>query len=123
MLTESPEPIAAQSLMAAEVSPLPAAEIKEEQPSLEETLMKKIRTKIESTPLPSLDETPSEAKSPSLLLSKAKWEAMASAGQVETTSAQAAAPQAPPQEPIKQSRYDTLMRFAAVELEGILKKE
>jgi len=87
--------------------------------------MQKIRLKIEST-TPSPVETPpietpvveaEQAASPPFpLFSKAKWEAVAS----EPTSKAGS-------DPVVQSQAagccDTLMRFAAVELEGTLKKE
>jgi DNA polymerase-3 subunit gamma/tau len=103
-------------------------------PNLEETLIKKIREKIESASMPEtfinspplIEEPLSEANiegacdSPSkqfpLLLSKTKWEAIASDGQIQTIT-----PSPIPEKAI--SSYDTLMRFAAVELEGIIKKE
>jgi DNA polymerase III subunit gamma/tau len=70
----------------------------------------------------------------SLLLSKEKWEAIASDQQVNTTVLpeptqvqELLEAKVAPSEPTigvnAQSRYDTLMRFAAVELEGTIKKE
>jgi DNA polymerase-3 subunit gamma/tau len=109
------------------------------EPSLEETLLKKIREKIEAAPTFIEDSPPvqeetnvpdSPAKPSPLLFSKAKWEAVASENHIQTTpplespeipQANSASP--PPSDAVPQSRYDTLMRFAAVELEGIIKKE
>ncbi len=135
-----------------------------EPPSLEETLMQKIKQKIEATPalveeivekLPPTQEESYQSnelpfKQPSLILSKEKWEARASDQEIQTTSpfpvveiaatvTETASPApmlkqpeaAPAETPVAaaqttsistQSRYDTLMRFAAVELEGIIQK-
>ncbi len=146
--------------------------------SLEDTLLKKIREKIESTPA-YVDDAPEEPelssdshaeeildlppKQSSLLFSKAKWEAIASDGEtiakvgkesvavasddpiedetLTTTQNKSIAETPAVSDPITaiiekpedvaplpsntahQSRYDTVMRFAAVELEGIIKKE
>ncbi len=124
--------------------------------SLEETLMKKIREKIdaapalieedEEKPLIAAEEresAPETAQKPSILLSKSKWEAMAGDSSTQRAPHEAigtpietpltikekkempAAPisQAASSNPASQSRYDTLIRFAAVELEGTIKKE
>lgn len=108
----------------------------QEEPSLEETLMKKIRDRIEAAP-PLVEETPQEdseepvAKQTFPLFSKAKWEAVANDGEVVAMPLPEAQPvetvtaelKPSPSTPALQSRYDTLMRFAAVELEGSIKKE
>ncbi|MBS0603613.1 MAG: DNA polymerase III subunit gamma/tau [Verrucomicrobia bacterium] len=177
---EPPQAAAAPLESSPAINPAPVQQKPQDAPSLEETLMKKIREKIESSPAPieeleesespiqeSLQEPSSEAapKQPPLLFSKAKWEAIASEKESQTTippslpdkgisqsalasetiaatlapekrgqtpapaigkaseasSMPQASPAALPQAP--SSRYDTLMRFAAVELEGTLKKE
>jgi DNA polymerase III subunit gamma/tau len=155
--------------------PLSPTEKWPEAPTLEETLINKIREKIDSSPppieAPTLIQQPSQ-NSPAqassdlchtpLLLSKAKWEAITndiqnlhspvergiteeavprSVIQEEKNkqSSQATATQTPqpsmtnagkaidsagsisPSNTISQSRYDTLIRFAAVELEGTIK--
>ena len=110
-----------------------------ENPSLEDALLKKIKGKIEASPsrmeekFPVLNETErdvhNQRQSP-LLLSKSQWETVTnnpksqnfspvpeankSTTSIESTSSISST---------SQSRYDTLMRFAAVELEGIIKKE
>jgi hypothetical protein len=81
--------------------------------------MKKIREKIESSSPPSQEPLEQDAdgqsdkeplcKPSTLLLSKAGWEQKAGAA-IQSG-------------PLHSSRYDTLMRFAAVELEGTIKKE
>ncbi len=102
-----------------------------ENPSLEDTLIKKIQEKIESIP-PVVEEAAPEkqTQSSSLLLSKSQWETIANSNNKEQKNTnpspvpeakQAPLPAEPP--PASQSRYETLMRFAAVELEGIIKKE
>ena len=120
--------------------------------SIEEKLMNKIREKIDSAPAiveePILEEPIAQSAAPkqsSLILSKAKWEAIASESPIQATppsqssespsiaavveqpaAAPFIAPESaplPPSDAASLSRYDTLMRFAAVELEGIIKKE
>ncbi len=84
-----------------------------------------------SSPLP-----PEENPASSLFLSKEKWESKASENETpqiavcENTDSisENLVSEKPPepaqiQKPISNSHYDTLMRFAAVELEGTLKKE
>jgi len=101
---------------------------------LEEALLKKIKDKIESTPSrteekekpssPVSEETKTSAQ-PSLLLSKSQWEAAANltnkTQQPTITEASSEKPASIPSS--SQSRYETLMRFASVELEGVIKKE
>lgn len=89
-----------------------------ERPSLEEALLKKIKDKIESSPPRVEEKAPvpvSEDSKPSLLLSKSQWEAVANKSSVPEPKAE--------KPTFSPSRYDTLMRFASVELEGIIKKE
>lgn len=107
-----------------------------ENSSLEDALLKKIKDKIEAKPVqfPEKGLSPSEDaghQPSSLLLSKSQWEAAANSSSIKENlspvlKTKAAAPSA--ESPLtsqgaSQSRYDTLMRFAAVELEGIIKKE
>ena len=87
------------------------------EPSFEEVLMKKIQDKLEAAP-PPVEEVPEKSSFP--LFSKAKWEAMASE---EAISPPVESPTSTNKSVPHSSRYDTLMRFAAVELEGTLKKE
>jgi DNA polymerase III subunit gamma/tau len=77
-----------------------------------ESLVNKIKEKINAGPVIVEEQTHSQA---SLLLSKSQWEAAASAQENKTPT-----PSSPPENP---GRYDTLIRFAAVELEGVVKKE
>ncbi len=81
-------------------------------------------------PIERADPPSSQASMPSpLLLSKSQWEAVANPS--VTSQTPPSVPEAPT--PFKEStpsvqgaspsRYDTLIRFAAVELEGIIKKE
>ncbi len=96
--------------------------------SLEDALLKKIKEKIESSP-PRIVEKPSpppvsEETKPSLLLSKSQWESVAN----NNKQTEHPIPEVKAEKPVNvpgpsQSRYDTLMRFASVELEGIIKKE
>ncbi len=112
------------------------------QVSLEMILLHIIRSKYRIT-LPQLIRrlTELEQKSvqtssqPPLLLSKSQWETVASTSVKENSKPQTPSPTPEAKLPIppiestasvpgaSQSRYDTLMRFAAVELEGIIKKE
>ncbi len=122
-----------------------------ENSSLEDTLLKKIKEKINSNS-PRTEEKkslvseeihqhsspdlPNQTSSqPPLLLSKSQWEAVANTNVKEISKSQT--PSLVPEAKLpasstesinsvqgaSQSRYDTLMRFAAVELEGIIKKE
>ncbi len=84
--------------------------------SLEEVLLKKFKEKIEAAPVP-IEPEPI-AEKPPLVLSKTQWEAAA----ILHTNLPSESPKETAA-PASQSRYDTLMRFAAVELEGIIKKE
>ncbi len=76
-----------------------------------ESLVNKIKEKIDAGPA-LVEDPPPASQQASLLLSKTQWEAAASAQDNKTPT--------PPENP---SRYDTLIRFAAVELEGVVKKE
>jgi DNA polymerase III subunit gamma/tau len=120
-----------------------------ENPSLEDALLKKIKEKInldssrveeKKSPvsedihqhLPSdlLNQTPSQ---PPLLLSKSQWETVANVKEIPKSQTPSPVPETKlstssmkstgPVQGAPQSRYDTLMRFAAVELEGTIKKE
>jgi DNA polymerase-3 subunit gamma/tau len=104
------------------VSLQPMAPVSSQEPSFEEVLMKKIQDKIEAAPPPV--EEPS-AKPTFPLFSKAKWEAMASEQEIAAPPKieEAVSPASPIKPVPHSSRYDTLTRFAAVELEGTLKKE
>lgn len=111
-----------------------------ENPSLEEALLKKIKDKIEAAPAPvevKTEEAPPLTESKASLppiLTKAQWQAAASDNESQKPIAPAVEAQetiqsntnkntfSPPSDSITQSRYDTLVRFAAVELEGMIKK-
>lgn len=101
-----------------------------ESPSLEEALLKKIKEKIESTP-PRAEEKPhspvaeeiKHSSQPSLLLSKSQWETAANKTQFPSSVIETKAEKPAVITGASQSRYDTLMRFASVELEGTIKKE
>lgn len=124
----------------------PLLETKSQDSSLEETLMKKIREKMAATPV-FVEEAEEQGSmiaaediqsdiplKPSILLSKAKWEAIANDKEIQKAIPEEIAAELPvstsvalpvsssPPITIPQSRYDTLIRFAAVELEGIIKK-
>lgn len=134
----------------------PPSEKTQEPLSLEETLLKKIREKIEATPAfveeplqPSAQQNtvaePEISKPASLILSKSQWEAVASVKEIQKPTNPSVVPEtvipaASPSEAVvdkkapenspalsvqskSPSHYDTLVRFAAVELEGIIKKE
>jgi DNA polymerase-3 subunit gamma/tau len=152
--TTPPEPQSEELKQDAATSASSAEKIVES-PSLEETLLKKIRQRIEAAPS-IIEETPvpSEAEknqeifrqsntveapetklaATSLVLTKSQWEAIASdqitekpisvptAQEVQAKPEENLSPQSS-SENLSQSRYDTLVRFAAVELEGIIKKE
>lgn len=107
--------------------------------SVEEALLKKIKEKIEE-PSHLVEEPQTEIQSEpssSLILSKSQWESAASSKQTQTSVTSSPIPETEkPASPkadmdstsavsagISLSRYDTLVRFAAVELEGIIKKE
>lgn len=106
-----------------------------ENPSLEDALLKKIKEKIDASPSPQEKIDVPHPQQSSLLLSKAQWETVANTNGKETQTLQNSSPIPKVNEPIlpaesthsisgaSQSRYDTLIRFAAVELEGIIKKE
>ena len=139
------EPIALQPAPAEPASLSMSAEKAPQAPSLEETLMKKIKDKIEAGPA-IIEDAPAKAEPlqepvvehtppPSLILSKSQWQAAASEKEIQKQPINPspevkAAPvlkETPAAAPVsngaQQSRYDTLMRFAAVELEGAIKKE
>jgi DNA polymerase III subunit gamma/tau len=129
----------------------PVVEKTVEPPSLEEKLLKKIQEKIDATPafveeLPQSAPEPETSKPASLILSKSQWEAVASVKEIQKPTNPSPAPEmvtpaapsstavvdkkapepkspALPTQGKSQSHYDTLVRFAAVELEGIIKKE
>lgn len=148
-IVEAPAENASEAIIVQRAVSAPQAEEKTPAaPSLEETLLKKIQDKID-TASPLAAENPTDPAQQiaepvvdpqpvaPLILSKSQWEAAASEKEIQkqpvnnpsfVSEVKAPAQKEPvaaplPQSGPTQSRYDTLVRFAAVELEGIIKKE
>jgi hypothetical protein len=91
----------------------------QQKPSFEETLISKIQKKLQE-PLPQEEEKPTP-----LFMSKTDWEAQV-AGEAEvptpsTAEIEGVVVEAPPTIQPPSCHYDTLLRFAALELEAVIK--
>jgi DNA polymerase-3 subunit gamma/tau len=139
-------PKSAANLQSSPIEPvmISSSEQISENPSLEDALLKKIKEKINSNPSQVEEKKPSAledmnqqvppdlqnqtASQSPLLLSKSQWETVASTKEIQKIHNLPLVPEAKlPTSPaestnsvqgVSHSRYDTLIRFAAVELEG-----
>ena len=110
---ETPQNCNSEQEIPSEAKPDSPSCLEIQKPSFEEALISKIQKKLQE-PLPQEEE-----KTPSLFMSKTDWEAHVT-GEAEIPTPSAAEIEGVTKKP-PSCHYDTLLRFAALELEAVIK--